>query len=197
MVTVLNYGMGNLRSVQRAFEAVGTPVQVTDNPSLVAKAERIVLPGVGAFGAAVERIRGLGLWDVIIEKASRGVPTLGICLGMQLMFETSEESPGVRGLGLVPGSIKRFAGTVKVPHIGWNEVSATRGNTTLTRSVDGSCFYFVHSYFLPVTEETTGTTAYAGTFSSVVERGNIFGVQFHPEKSQGVGQQLLSNFLKI
>ncbi len=195
MVTILNYGMGNLRSVQRAFEHIGAEVQVTDDPSVVMKAERMVLPGVGAFGAAVDRIRALNLWDVIGEKASTGTPTLGICLGMQLMFEGSEESPGVTGMGLLPGSIRRFQGGLKVPHIGWNEVAATGGNSVLMRSVNGNCFYFVHSYFLPLTANTTGTTAYGKTFSSVVEQENIFGVQFHPEKSQEVGQQLLSNFL--
>jgi len=196
-ITVLNYGMGNLRSVQRALETTGASVEVTDDPATVRKAEKIVLPGVGAFGEAARRIRSLGLWDAILEKGIRGTPLLGICLGMQLLFESSEEDWSEPGLGILPGKICRFDNKgVKVPHIGWNQVHIVTSAGVLTRAIDSHTFYFVHSFYLPDSSWATGRTTYGTDFVSAIERDNVLGVQFHPEKSQDVGLELLNNFVR-
>ena len=192
MIAVLDYGMGNLRSVKRALEHVGATVQVTGDPSIVAKADRIVLPGVGAFGEAIKRIDLLGLRKVMLPAINR--PLLGICLGMQLLFEGSEENPGVPGLSLLPGQVKRFSTRVKVPHIGWNDVMPCGGKLL---GPDARSFYFDHSYCVPSSTGMTGTTTYDNEFVSAVENANIMGVQFHPEKSQDAGLELLKTFAHL
>jgi glutamine amidotransferase len=196
-VTVLNYGMGNLRSVQRALESTGATVEVTDRPDLVRTAEKIVLPGVGAFGEACRRLRSSGLWDVIIEKAASGTPLLGICLGMQLLFEGSEEDASESGLSILSGRICRFDhDSVKVPHIGWNIVQSAATNGMFSKYLDQQTFYFVHSFYLPESPWGVGHTEYGKRFVSAVQHENVLGVQFHPEKSQDAGLQLLSAFVK-
>jgi imidazole glycerol phosphate synthase glutamine amidotransferase subunit len=192
MITVVDYGMGNLRNVRRALEHIGCDVLVTPDPEAVRQATTLILPGVGAFGEAVARIDGLGLRAPILEHAGSGKPMLGICLGMQLLFQDSEESPGAAGLGLIPGSIVRFRTTLVVPHIGWNDVRPVAPSILL--APDGGCFYFVHSFHAGATPAAVGTTDYGVAFTSVVEKQNIFGVQFHPEKSQAAGIDLLRRF---
>ena len=197
MNVVVDYGMGNLRNVRRALEAIGSPVIVTGDANEISHAERIILPGVGAFGEAVRRIDALGLREPIVRHVSSGRPLLGICLGMQLLFEASEESRGAAGLGLLTGTVRRFGGTLKVPHIGWNSVRPVRASVLFPEMSGEFCFYFVHSYFVPRTAACTALTGYGVEFASAIEHGNVFGVQFHPEKSQVDGQRLLRNFIGV
>jgi imidazole glycerol phosphate synthase glutamine amidotransferase subunit len=192
MITVVDYGMGNLRNVRRALEHIGCNVLVTPDPEAVRQATTLILPGVGAFGEAVSRIDGLGLRQPMMDHAMAGKPMLGICLGMQLLFQDSEESPGAAGLGLIPGSIMRFRTDLVVPHIGWNDVVPVAPSTLL--APEGGCFYFVHSFHAGATPAAVGTTDYGVTFTSVVEQKNVLGVQFHPEKSQAAGIELLRRF---
>ncbi len=187
--------MGNLRNVRRSLEEIGHRALVTSDPAEVSSATRIILPGVGAFGEAMSRIDALRLRAPLLEAAHRDVPILGICLGMQLLFDRSEESPGARGLGLIPGDVLRFNGTVKVPHIGWNDVAPVQPSRLFPEGRPG-VYYFVHSFYVPETEMTLALTTYGVTFSSAIGRGSIFGVQFHPEKSQAEGLNLLGNFLR-
>jgi imidazole glycerol phosphate synthase glutamine amidotransferase subunit len=194
MIVVVDYGMGNLRNVLRAIEKLNHPAQLATSPSHLREASCILLPGVGAFGAAVRRIDSLGFREALWVAVDRGVPLLGICLGMQLLFERSEESPGALGLGLLPGRVVRFSGKVKVPHVGWNDVTPV-SPSPLFPDGRGGVFYFVHSFFLPDSPTALAHTFYGQTFASAVGRGGVLGVQFHPEKSQSVGLQLLKNFL--
>ncbi len=196
MITIVDYGMGNLRNVVRGFAEVGFEAVVTAEPAVVSGAERLVLPGVGAFGEAVKRITDLGLREPILECAARGTPLLGICLGMQLLFEESEESRGARGLGLLKGCVVRFSRGLKVPHVGWNDVEPVSNSPLLTFE-EPKTFYFVHSFYVPVVRWTTGKTVYGVEFSSAIQRESIFGVQFHPEKSQQAGLDILRNFATL
>jgi imidazole glycerol phosphate synthase glutamine amidotransferase subunit len=195
VITVVDYGMGNLRNVRRALETVGCAVQISGDPGDVAAAEKILLPGVGAFGEAVKHIDALGLREPLLRHARTGRPLLGICLGMQLMFESSEESPGAAGLGLFPGEVRKFAEGQKIPHIGWNDVVPEGPSQLLSRDV--VCCYFVHSYYVEVTEVTVAVTEYGTRFSSGVAAGNVFGFQFHPEKSQDAGLKMLKAFAEV
>ena len=195
MITVVDYGMGNLRNVRRAFEQLGASVLLTSSPADVKTAEKLVLPGVGAFGEAVRRIDTLGLRKPILGHVMKGKPLLGVCLGMQLLFGRSEEAPGAPGLGLLNGEVVRFGAALKVPHIGWNDATPTRDNSLFGPGSRGGCFYFVHSYCVIDCRATVARTEYGVQFSSAVEEGPVFGVQFHPEKSQSAGMTLLRNFL--
>lgn len=194
MITVVDYGMGNLRNVRRAFEETGEQVLITSDPLEVCSAEVLVLPGVGAFGEAVRRIDRLGLRASILQAVGLGKPMLGICLGMQLLFERSEESPGEQGLGILQGTVRRFGGEVKVPHIGWNDVEPDTRSPLFPGP--GGVFYFVHSYYAPIGDATVAHTGYGIEFSAAVRLSNVFGVQFHPEKSQAAGVTMLKNFLQ-
>ena len=192
MIAVVDYGMGNLRNVRRAFESLGEEVLITASAAAIDAAGTLVLPGVGAFGEAVKRIDALGLREPLLHYTAQGRPLLGICLGMQLLFEESEESPGARGLGIVEGTVKRFSQELHVPQIGWNDVTPTKPSRLFP---DGAgVFYFVHSYYAPASEWTVATTEYGITFSAAVQKGNVYGVQFHPEKSQNAGLDLLRSF---
>ena len=197
MITVVDYGMGNLRNVRRAFESLGTQVEVTYEPDRLRRAGKLVLPGVGAFGEAMRRIDALGLTEAIVGHARAGKPLLGICLGMQLIFESSEENPGVRGLGLVKGEVRRFNSGVKIPHIGWNDVLPRYGATLFGGVTGAGCFYFVHSYAVYDSPAACASTSYGREFASAVEQDNLFGFQFHPEKSQDAGLRLLRNFMDL
>lgn len=210
MTTIIDYGIGNLRSLEKALEHVGVQARRTDDAEAVATAERLVLPGVGAFGACVGEIRQRGLEEPIREAAGKGVPLLGVCVGMQLLFETGEERGTHRGLGLLPGRVVRFdfgtngAGAegkkVKVPHMGWNQTVPTRAVPLLDGIAGEAYFYFVHSYHADPTHtgDVLATTTYGGAaFPAMVHRGNVFGVQFHPEKSQASGLRLLKNFATL
>ena len=198
MITIVDYGVGNLRSVQKALERVGATAVVSDDPDALEAARGVVLPGVGAFGDGMANLRARGLVEPVLRQVEQGKPLLGICLGMQLLFEESEEMGHHRGLGLLSGRVVRFPeGELKVPHIGWNQLRIRRG-PVLDGVADGAYAYFVHSYY-PVPEEAgdvQATTEYGFAFASVVGRGDIWGAQFHPEKSQEVGLRLLANFAR-
>jgi imidazole glycerol-phosphate synthase subunit HisH len=204
IVAVVDYGMGNLRSVQKALEHVGADARVTDSVKDLERADGIVLPGVGAFGQAVRRLRSKGLWNPIQRSLKADKPFFGICLGYQLLFDKSAEAPGVRGLGFFKGPVVKFrfpktAGR-KVPHMGWNTLAVKQGTrTSILRGIGPQDhFYFVHSFFPVPTDRSlvTATTAYGKAFASVVSRDRVFACQFHPEKSGRHGQQLLKNFVR-
>ena len=200
MIAILDYGMGNLRSVEKALARVGSQVARVRDPEEARNAEGLILPGVGAFPEAMSRIRARGFDQVACERASEGVPVLGICLGMQLIFGSSTELDGAEGLGLLGGEVTDLdAKGQKVPHIGWAPVSWTR-ESPLTQGLDPQePFYFVHSLASRPADDadTLGTATYGETFAAVVERENVFGVQFHPEKSSSAGLRLLENFTAI
>ena len=203
MVTIIDYGIGNLRSIEKAFGAVGTEVHRTDAPQDIANAKRLVLPGVGAFRACIDEIRARDLEAPIHDAIDRGTPFLGVCVGMQLLFETGYEKGEHEGLGVLPGSVAHFREVdaempegLSVPHMGWNAIEPTRSHPLLDGLGETPHVYFVHSYH-PVAAETSdvlATTSYGHAFPSVVQRGNVLGVQFHPEKSQAAGLGLLENF---
>ena len=194
MIAIVDYRAGNLTSVKLAFDAIGAETAVTSDPAMVRTAERVVFPGVGAAASAMKSLRELGLTDAVREAALSGRPFLGICLGMQILFERSEEDGGVELLGILPGQVKRFPDVpgCKVPEIGWNDVQAADPRGFLK---PGEEFYFVHSYYAELNPFTVGRTDYAGvTFTAAVRKGNLFATQFHPEKSGRVGLSLLRAF---
>lgn len=196
---IVDYGSGNLRSVQKAFEHVGVDAVVGHDPHAMANAAGLVLPGVGAFGAAMEQLADKDLIEPILERIEAGVPFLGVCLGLQLLFESSEEDPGVSGLGLVRGDVRALPPTVKVPHIGWNQVHVCTCSDLMDGIPDGSAFYFVHGYAaMPRSpSDVLGMTDYGGVaFASAIEVDNVAAVQFHPEKSSTLGLRLYRNFAR-
>jgi len=198
LIAIVDYGMGNLRSVTNAFAHLGAQITVTRERSVIAQARALVLPGVGAFGKCVENLKRFELFDFLKDEIASGKPYLGICLGLQMLFESSEESPGVAGMGLIRGRVVRFRGPLKVPHMGWNAVKQETESRIFTGIAQGEFFYFVHSYYPePVEAVTASTTDYSGTFASSIEKGNLFACQFHPEKSQKVGIALLQNFISV
>ena len=196
MIALVDYGAGNITSVRKAFEFLGAPCRVTSDASDVAAADRIVLPGVGHFSGTL-RLERNGLLATLQEQIDRGKPFLGICVGMQWMFAGSTEAPGVRALALLAGECERFAPGIKSPHVGWNTISIRRSSRLLRDVDDGTFFYYTHSYRAPVTDFTVADTEHGGAFSAIVERGNAFGVQFHPEKSGAAGLRLLRNFCEL
>ena len=198
-IAILDYGMGNLRSVEKALEQVGVTASISSDPDEVRAADGLILPGVGAFPRAMERIRGLGLDELIVERRREGVPILGICLGLQLLFEASAEQGGAEGLGLLDGPVGELeAEGLKVPHIGWEPVRWER-DSRLTKGISSETpFYFVHSFApRPSAGGLLGTAAYGNRFACAAERDNVFGVQFHPEKSSAAGLRLLTNFAGV
>jgi imidazole glycerol phosphate synthase glutamine amidotransferase subunit len=197
VITIVDYGMGNLRNVLRACAEIGVKASVTSDPGLVSAATWLILPGVGAFGEAVRRIDELGLRRPILEHAKAGRPLLGICLGMQLLLDASEESPGAAGLGLIPGTVRKLSGDVKVPHIGWNDVIPVSPSPLFPDPKEAPVMYFVHSFCAGIIPETVAVTEYGVRFSASVKKGNVYGVQFHPEKSQVAGLNLLRLFTLI
>ncbi len=194
-LVVIDYGLGNLASVANALEKLGIPFEVSDDPEALKNAKALILPGVGAAGEGMRRLRESGLDVAVAAAAQAGTPVLGICLGMQLLLTKSQEGPA-RCLDLVPGKVKKFETSLKVPEMGWNEVRAVLGSKLLRGIPADSHFYFVHSYYCAPADadDVKGTTDYDGQFCSVFESGNIFGVQFHPEKSGDAGLRLLRNF---
>ena len=198
-IAILDYGMGNLRSVEKALERVGAAPVVGADRGAVRECDGVVLPGVGAFPRAMERIRAAGLDELIAERRDAGVPILGICLGLQLLFESSEELGGAEGLGLLPGPVCRLlAPGRKVPHIGWSPMSWRKESRIAEGIPDETPFYFVHSFApRPADGDVLGTAAYGERFVCAAERDNVFGVQFHPEKSSAAGLRLLANFAGV
>ncbi len=213
MIALIDYGISNLRSVQKAFEHLDTEVTLVDTPERVAHADRLILPGVGAFPAGMKGLQERGLIEPIQQAAHAGKPLLGICLGMQLLFESSDELGETPGLGLLPGRVTRIqdasrdlqdAGSsprpiLKVPHMGWNQLDLISDHPLVRDLVSGAYAYFVHSYaaYPDQGEIVLATTDYGGPFASMVGRGKVCGLQFHPEKSQAVGLKLLRNFLSL
>jgi imidazole glycerol phosphate synthase glutamine amidotransferase subunit len=197
VITIVDYGMGNLRNVLRACGEIGVMASVTSDPGVVRSARWLILPGVGAFGEAVRRIDDMGLRRPILDHAKAGRPLLGICLGMQLLLDSSEESPGASGLGLIPGKVRILTGNVKVPHIGWNDVIPVSPTPLFPDPKERPVTYFVHSYYVGMIPETVAVTEYGVRFSASVRNGNVYGVQFHPEKSQVAGLNLLRRFTLI
>jgi glutamine amidotransferase len=199
MITIVDYGSGNLRSVQKAFERLGAAATITDDPNIVATAERLVLPGVGAFGDAMRELAARGLVEPIQAHVRADRPFFGICMGLQLLFETGWEGGRHTGLGLLAGDVARFdiAADLKVPHMGWNTVSWLGATAKRPPVADASFFYFVHSYHARPRDESivAAVTDYGGQFCSAVRRGRLFATQFHPEKSQRLGLDLLGSFL--
>ncbi len=199
-IGVVDHGMGNRRSVEKALERVGARVALTADHDALRAADGLVVPGVGAFAAAMRAMRELGLDELVIERAGSGTPVLGLCLGMQLLFDSSSELGGDRGLGLLPGEVVALEPEgLKVPHIGWNEVAFTRSSPLLEGLGERAAFYHVHSFVaLPEEEaDVLGRGDYGGPFTSIVGRGEVYGVQFHPEKSSAAGLRLLANFTSV
>jgi glutamine amidotransferase len=197
---IIDYGMGNLRSVEKAVEAAGGRAVITGDPDVVRKGARLILPGVGAFGDAMENLRRNGLDDSILEAVNAGKPFLGLCLGLQLIFTQSEEFGYHEGLNLIPGNVRKFSGPdLRVPHVGWNQIEGGQPNPLLKNIPEGSYFYFVHSFYVEParTEDILRWTSYGRRFCSIACRDKVWGAQFHPEKSQDAGKRLLRNFLTI
>ena len=197
-VTIIDYGAGNATSVERALQRLGTETERTDSPDKIAKAEVLLLPGVGHYSALVRALDEQGMRAVLSNVIQRGVPFLGICLGLQVLFESSAEAPQLHGLNLLPGNVRALPATVKLPHMGWNQVSAHRESRLLAGIDSHAYFYFAHSYAAPESNGATAATCFYGdSFAAVVEKESVFGVQFHPEKSGEAGSRLLQNFLRI
>ena len=201
MVAIIDYDAGNIKSVEKAMLALGESVRITREPEEILSADHVILPGVGAFGDAMNKIHQYHLADVIREVVDRGTPFLGICLGLQLLFESSEESEGVDGLGILRGKIVRLPETqgLKIPHIGWNSLKYPNKGRLFEGISEEAYVYFVHSYYLQAedTQIVTATTEYAAHIQASVEEDNVFACQFHPEKSSDVGMTILKNFLNI
>ncbi len=200
MIAVINYGLGNLHSVKKAINFSGGNAVVTDDPETIFRAEKVVLPGVGAFAEGMRGLETRSLAAVLKDTAQAGKPLLGICLGMQLLFETSEEQGAHPGLGVIPGTVKEFTGPdLKIPQIGWNQLDFRRESPLLAGLETGCYVYFNHSFFCQPDEPADILTAteYDGQFTSAIQRGNIYGVQFHPEKSQQIGLKMIRNFVEL
>ena len=206
MIVVVDYDAGNLRSVEKALVHIGENVMVSRDPKELLAADKVILPGVGSFEDAMNNLKKYGLVDVIHQVVEKGTPFLGICLGLQLLFERSEESPGVEGLGILEGEILRIPGGTdengdvrKIPHMGWNEISYPNPGRLFTGVAEHSHVYFVHSYSLKAKDEgiVTAATEYGVSIHASIEKGNVFACQFHPEKSSSVGMQILRNFAAI
>ncbi len=202
MIAIIDYDAGNIRSVEKALDFLGEKLIVTREPAAILGADGVILPGVGAFGDAMRKLHAYGLSEVIKECARKGTPLLGICLGLQLMFEGSEESPGVAGLHILDGRIVKIPSDsgLKVPHIGWNSLQLQNGGGRLFEGLNENPYvYFVHSFYLQAADEgiVTATADYGVRIHAAVERDNVFACQFHPEKSSDVGMQILRNFIKV
>ena len=205
MVAIIDYDAGNIKSVEKAFEYLGADTVITSDPKEIYRADHVVLPGVGAFSDAMKKIEEYGMEAPIKEVINKNIPFMGICLGLQLLFDSSEESEGVSGLGILRGKIVRIPNTdkegtyYKVPHIGWNNLSFPREGKLFKGLDDESYVYFVHSYYLQAEDKSivTATTDYSVRIEASVEKDNVFACQFHPEKSSEVGMQILKNFLAV
>lgn len=201
MIAIIDYDAGNIKSVEKAIQHLGETAVITREPEVILSADKVILPGVGAFGDAMEKLKAYGLIDVIHQIVERQIPFLGICLGLQLLFERSDEAPGVAGLGILKGEILRIPDKegLKIPHMGWNSLKL-KGNGRLFKDFQGEPYvYFVHSFYLKAQEEeiVKATCEYSTTIHASVEKGNVFACQFHPEKSSDVGLAILKNFIEL
>ncbi len=201
MIAIVDYDAGNIKSVEKALQFLGEEPVVTRDKETLLQADKVIVPGVGAFGDAMEKMRQYGLVEVLREIAGKGTPILGICLGLQLFFESSEETPGVEGLGLLPGKIVRIPDKegFKIPHMGWNSIQINPASRLLKGIEEGAYVYFVHSYYLQAENEAdvAATTDYVVNIHAAAEHDNIFATQFHPEKSGEIGLQILKNFIEL
>jgi imidazole glycerol phosphate synthase glutamine amidotransferase subunit len=197
MIAIFDYGAGNLRSVQNTLDELGSQYTLVRDAAGLREAAQIILPGVGHFGQMMRALDALMVRDALVERIHAGVPFLGICLGMQALFETSEEAPEVRGLGVYEGAVKRFPAGARVPHMGWNELEP-RPQSKLIRNLEARPFvYFAHSYYVPGNPRASATCMYEVRYTAALESGNVYGVQFHPEKSGDVGLRIVRNFLEL
>jgi len=195
VITVFDYGAGNLRSVANTLAEIECEHTVTRDVQRLSEASKILLPGVGHFGQMMRALDAMGVRETLVARIRAGVPFLGICLGLQALFERSDEAPEVRGLGIYEGTVRRFPAGARVPHMGWNELE-TDGESKLVRDLPGRPYvYFAHSYYVPVNERAAATCTYETPYTAVLEDGNVYGVQFHPEKSGPVGLQIVRNFV--
>lgn len=201
MVAIIDYDAGNIRSVEKAIQFLGGKAAITRDKGQILNSSHVILPGVGAFGDAMEKIRQYGLEETIHQVVEKEIPFLGICLGQQIMFEKSEEAPGVKGLGLLEGEIVKIPKKdgLKIPHMGWNNLSIKKGTKLFAGVPDDSYVYFVHSYYLKASDPdiVAASTEYSEIIHASVEKGNVFACQFHPEKSSTVGLQILKNFISL
>jgi len=198
MITIVDYGAGNLRSVENTLAKTGAAYRITRDPAVVNAAEKIILPGVGHFGQMLHALDTLGLREPLVAKARSGAPFLGICLGLQALFEASEEAPEEHGLALFPGRVARFPLDARVPHMGWNEIVPSGAPRLMEDLGKKPYVYFAHSFYCPMTPQTAATCEYTGVrYTAVLEAGNVFGVQFHPEKSGPLGLKIVENFVRI
>ena len=201
MTAIIDYDAGNIKSVEKALKALGEDAAITRDKETLLKADRVILPGVGAFGDAMEKLNAYGLAEIIREIVERGTPFLGICLGLQLLFERSDESGDIPGLGILKGEILRIpdSGELKIPHIGWNSLRFPNRGRLFAGIEENSYVYFVHSYYLKAADEgiVTAATEYGTLIHASVEKGNLFACQFHPEKSSDAGMRILQNFIRV
>ena len=197
MISIIDYGAGNLRSVQNTLAEIGAGYRLIDSAEEIGKAEKLVLPGVGHFGQMMRAIDAMRLRDPILDYVRSGRPFFGICVGMQGLFEGSEEAEDVNGLGIIPGRLKRFGAEARVPHMGWNEIKPTPSSRLLAGIGVRPFVYFANSYYAPVVPEAAATCDYTTGFSAAIERENVFGVQFHPEKSGPLGLAIMNNFVHL
>lgn len=196
MITILDYGAGNLRSVENTLGAIGAEYEVVRDAGGVAAARKLILPGVGHFGQMMRSLERMEVRKALLARLRAGLPFLGICLGLQALFERSDEAPEQAGLGLFPGAIRRFTGDVRVPHMGWNEVEARPDSKLLAGIAADPYLYFAHSYYAPVGPYTAATCSYTVAYTAVLEAGTLYGVQFHPEKSGPLGLRIVRNFVE-
>jgi imidazole glycerol-phosphate synthase subunit HisH len=197
MIGIVDYGAGNLRSVENTLDAIGCPYEMITTTQQLAAAPKLILPGVGHYGQIMRSLNGSGLRSQLIARIREGVPFLGICIGMQCLFSGSEEDPSVEGFHLLPGTVKRFEGEMRVPHMGWNQVVPQKDCLLLRGLPESPYFYFAHSYFAPLVEETGAWCEYGIRYSALLESTNLYGVQFHPEKSGPLGLQVVKNFVEL
>jgi glutamine amidotransferase len=196
VISVFDYGAGNLRSVQNTLGAIGAEYELIRDAAGIRSAEKLILPGVGHFGQIMRALDDLQVREALIERIRAGVPFLGICLGLQALFESSEEAPAERGLGIFPGTVRRFQGDVRIPHMGWNQIEPRRNTRLLHKAGERPFVYFAHSYYCPVIDETAATCDYTVPYTAVLGNRNVYGVQFHPEKSGAIGLQIVRNFVE-
>jgi len=196
MISILDYGAGNLRSVENTLDAMGARYELVRDSGALERASKIILPGVGHFGQMMRALDDLGVRQALIGRIRAGVPFLGICLGLQALFSSSEEAPEERGLGLYEGHIRRFQGDLRIPHMGWNQLELRYGSRLLRGTGNKPYVYFAHSYYASVVAQTSATCEYAVPYTAVLEDHNVCGVQFHPEKSGATGQRIVANFVQ-